>query len=186
MSSQLSYQTTTTITTNSTFHVARSLHSPFYATFSWKGISLNHNLPDCVCVVMVVVVQQLSCELMDHRPPGFFVHGVLQARILEWVAISFSRVLFLFQVEPGPAHTRPAPAELTPPLTGTIVSFSFLRGSNRCSKVRSPGQGQVRWSWALNSGCQILRPFSVRAKHHKTAENSLAASLLDNILCLHP
>ena len=41
---------------NSTFHVARSLHSPFYATFSWKGISLNHNLPDCVFVVMVVVV----------------------------------------------------------------------------------------------------------------------------------
>jgi len=24
-------------------------------------------------------------------PPGFSVHGVLQARILEWVAISFSR-----------------------------------------------------------------------------------------------
>ena len=41
---------------NSTFHIARSLHSPFYATFSWKGISLNHNVPDCVFVVMVVVV----------------------------------------------------------------------------------------------------------------------------------
>ena len=28
---------------------------------------------------------------MDYSPWGFFVHGVLQARILEWVAISFSR-----------------------------------------------------------------------------------------------
>ena len=28
---------------------------------------------------------------MDHSPPGSCVHGILQARILEWVAISFSR-----------------------------------------------------------------------------------------------
>ena len=27
----------------------------------------------------------------DHSPPGFSVHGILQARIPEWVAISFSR-----------------------------------------------------------------------------------------------
>ena len=27
---------------------------------------------------------------MYHDPPGFSVHGILQARILEWVAISFS------------------------------------------------------------------------------------------------
>ena len=28
---------------------------------------------------------------MDHRPPGFSVHGILQARILDWVAISSLR-----------------------------------------------------------------------------------------------
>ena len=27
---------------------------------------------------------------MDCSPPGFSVHGIFQARILEWVAISFS------------------------------------------------------------------------------------------------
>ena len=32
-----------------------------------------------------------SCNLMDFSPPGSSVHGILQARILEWVAISFSR-----------------------------------------------------------------------------------------------
>ena len=31
---------------------------------------------------------------MDCSPPGSSVHGVLQARILEWVAISFSREYF--------------------------------------------------------------------------------------------
>ena len=31
------------------------------------------------------------CDPMDCSPPGSSVHGILQARILEWVAISFSR-----------------------------------------------------------------------------------------------
>ena len=35
---------------------------------------------------------QLFCDPMDCSPPGSFVHGVSQARILEWVAITFSHV----------------------------------------------------------------------------------------------
>ena len=31
------------------------------------------------------------CDLMDCSPPGSSVHGILQAKILEWVANSFSR-----------------------------------------------------------------------------------------------
>ena len=31
------------------------------------------------------------CDPVDGSPPGSSVHGILQARILEWVAISFSR-----------------------------------------------------------------------------------------------
>ena len=31
------------------------------------------------------------CDPMDYSPPGFSVHGILQARILEWVAMPFSR-----------------------------------------------------------------------------------------------
>ena len=31
------------------------------------------------------------CNPMDRGLPGSSVHGILQARILEWVAISFSR-----------------------------------------------------------------------------------------------
>ena len=32
------------------------------------------------------------CDPMDCSLPGFFVHGIFQARVLEWVAIAFSRV----------------------------------------------------------------------------------------------
>ena len=31
------------------------------------------------------------CNPMDCSPPGSSVHGIFQARVLEWVAISFSR-----------------------------------------------------------------------------------------------
>ena len=32
----------------------------------------------------------ILCDSMDCNPPGSSVHGILQARILQWVAISFS------------------------------------------------------------------------------------------------
>ena len=41
-----------------------------------------------------VLVAQLCptlCEPMNYSPPGSSVHGIFQARILEWVAIPFSR-----------------------------------------------------------------------------------------------
>ena len=43
--------------------------------------------------VKVLVTQSCPtlCDPMDWRPPGSSVHGILQARILEWVAIPFSR-----------------------------------------------------------------------------------------------
>ena len=34
---------------------------------------------------------------MDCSPPDSSVHGILQARILEWVAMPFSRGIFLTQ-----------------------------------------------------------------------------------------
>ena len=37
------------------------------------------------------------CDPMDCSPPGSSVHGLLQAGTLEWVAMPFSRVIFLTQ-----------------------------------------------------------------------------------------
>ena len=34
------------------------------------------------------------CNLVDYSPPGSSIHGILQARILEWVAILFPRGSF--------------------------------------------------------------------------------------------
>ena len=38
--------------------------------------------------------QSYRCDPMDHSPPGSSVYGIFQAKILEWVAISFSRGSF--------------------------------------------------------------------------------------------
>ena len=41
---------------------------------------------------------QLFCNPMDCSLPGSSVHGILQARILEWVAIPFSRGYFQLRI----------------------------------------------------------------------------------------
>ena len=44
------------------------------------------NLPISCSVVSDLTL----CDPMDCSPPGSSVHGILQARVLEWVAIPFS------------------------------------------------------------------------------------------------
>ena len=46
----------------------------------------------CVCVCVLSVLSRVwLCGPMDWSLPGSSVHGIFQARILEWVAISWSR-----------------------------------------------------------------------------------------------
>ena len=65
---------------------------------------LNHLLTACLWKsgsVSCGSVLTYSCDPMDSSPPGSSVHGILQARILEWVAISFSKDLPDPGTEPG-------------------------------------------------------------------------------------
>ena len=48
-------------------------------------------LKRCVCVCVYTQSCLTLCDPVDCSPPGSSVHGILQARILEWVAISSSR-----------------------------------------------------------------------------------------------
>ena len=43
------------------------------------------------CVLSRFNCVQLFCDPMDHGPPGSSVHGILQIRRLEWVALPSSR-----------------------------------------------------------------------------------------------
>ena len=44
------------------------------------------------------------CDLKDCSPPGSSVHGIFQARVLEWVAISSSRGSSWPRIEPYVLH----------------------------------------------------------------------------------
>ena len=44
---------------------------------------------DQIVVVKLLSRVRLLCDPTDCSPPGSSVHGILQARMLEWVAISF-------------------------------------------------------------------------------------------------
>ena len=57
-------------------------------------VDIQHRNKNCVCVCVCVLVIQSCltlCNPMNYAPPDFSVHGILQARILEWIAIPFSR-----------------------------------------------------------------------------------------------
>ena len=41
---------------------------------------------------------------MDYSPPGPSVHGIFQARTLEWIVISFSRETFRFRDQARVSH----------------------------------------------------------------------------------
>ena len=58
-----------------------------------------------VCVCVCVCVSHSICpavyDPMDSSPPGSSVHGILQARILEWVVINlFQRIFLTPGIEP--------------------------------------------------------------------------------------
>ena len=57
-----------------------------------KWLTLNNFLfiGRCCCP-LVAQLYPLFCDPMDYSSPGSSIHETLQARILEWIAISFSR-----------------------------------------------------------------------------------------------
>ena len=69
--------------------------------FIWRIIAVHRCVGFChismwishtSCVhAMLIQSCPTLCDPMDGSPPGSSVHGILQARILEWVAISFSK-----------------------------------------------------------------------------------------------
>ena len=53
-----------------------------------------------ICCCLVTKSCPTLCDPMDYSLPGSSVHGMLQARILEWVVIFFSRGLPNPGIEP--------------------------------------------------------------------------------------
>ena len=78
--------------------------------------------------VLVAQSHLTLCDPMDCSPPGSSVHEMLQARILAWVAISYSRDLPNPVMEPvSPAlQVDSLPAELLGKLCLRVLFFVFF------------------------------------------------------------
>ena len=63
---------------------------------SWKAAIFEGKILHSACVLSCVWL----CDPMNCSPPGSSVQGIFQARILEWVAIAYSKywTVFLFKV----------------------------------------------------------------------------------------
>ena len=95
----------------------------FLVRMFWNGFSFS--IWVCLCVCMCVCAHACIklpqscptlCNLMDCGQPGFLVHGISQARILDWVAISSSR---------GSSQPRVKRASLmSPALAGRFLTTS--------------------------------------------------------------
>ena len=57
--------------------------------FGVYSLQFSYNSFSCCC--LVTKSNLTFCDPMDCSPPGFYVQGVSQARILDWVAISLSQ-----------------------------------------------------------------------------------------------
>ena len=75
------------------------------------------------------------CDPMDCSPPGSSVHGILQARTLEWVAIPFCR-------------------GSSPPRGQSRVSC-IAGGFLTCWATREANKGALEKLWAICRGCGL-------------------------------
>ena len=57
-----------------------------------KSMHFCYNVLNCTAAAAAKSLKScpILCDPIDSSPPGFPVPGILQARTLEWVAISFS------------------------------------------------------------------------------------------------
>ena len=103
--------------------IERSIRSPSHGTVDKKRNKGNSNwkercktvtvcrLHGNICAATAAAAKLLQscptlCNPIDSSPPGSSVHGIFQARILEWVAIDFSSALAYLTVKIGPASIK--------------------------------------------------------------------------------
>ena len=77
------------------------------------------------------------CDPMDCSPPGSSVHGILQAKTLEWVAIPFSRDLRNPGIEPGSSALQAGSLPSVLPLIYTHVRLQKAKSLEEISQYLS-------------------------------------------------
>ena len=116
---------------------------------------------------------------MDHSLPGFFIHWILQARILKWVVISFSRD----HSDPGIKPGSPSLQADSLPFEPLLLLSHFSRVRLCTTHRRQPTRLPRPWdSPGKNTGvgCHfLLRCMKVKSES-EVAQSCLTLSLPDS------
>ena len=93
------------------------------------------------------------CDPIDGSPPGSAIPGILQARTLEWVAISFSNQLDKYSYKKTTARGFPRGSGLKTPLPTNAGYLSSILDRGRSHVPRSNSAfGCNCWACALEPG----------------------------------
>ena len=112
------------------------------------------------------------CDPMDCSLPGFSVHGILQARTLEWVAISFSKTVGLVDLICGSAcfKTTSLPSTFSQsslgPTRGKSSGSSLPSIQGRVEKCYQPLSGIRKPSFVAYTDFHICKCFQLVQFHH--------------------
>ena len=101
------------------------------------------NSPCCGCC-LVTQSRPTLCDPMDYSPPGSSVHGILQARILKWVAMPSSR---------GPLQPRDLPNPGSPALQADSLPVSHQGGPLKDPK---PSKLDSLWTALLFHASEVV------------------------------
>ena len=92
-----------------------------------------------VCVLKSLQSHLTLSNPMDSSLPGSSVHGILQARILEWLAMPSSKRIYLAQQLnphfPGLLHWQAGSLPLTPPGTPLLIIEEYKVRKSRCIQI---------------------------------------------------
>ena len=102
----------------------------------------------CACVCIVAQLGPTLCDPMDYSSPVSFLHGISQARILEWVAISYCR---------GSSQPGNKPASLAS--LAVASKFFTTAPSGKPSKYLSTGHMRVVVQENFSTDTFPLLPF---------------------------
>ena len=99
------------------------------------------------CCCLSLIMSNSSCDPMDCSPPGSSVHGILQTRILKWVAVSFSR-----------GTSRPRDRTQI-----SCIQFSSVQSLSHVQFVATPWTAACQASLSITNSWSLLKLMSIES-----------------------
>ena len=129
----------------------------------------------CVCVCVSCLVVSNSATPQTTAPPGPSVHGILQARTLEWVTISSSKRNYRKKES---EVTQSCPT-LCDPMDYNLPGFS-VHGISTCKGMKLPTPPHTFFFYTMHKNdSKWIKKLKVRSETMKPLVGNIGGNLLD-------